>query len=588
MRNIHFDAVYHMPWLEYRHATPEGKVVLRLQTGRGDFSRIIAKVTSNYNYPDYFANAMQVEMQVAYRDEFHDWYECVFTPEDVRVKYLFILESDEQVFKLDAAGIHFGRDYYEDISESFAFAYAYAAPAMPEWAKGCVGYQIFPDRFRREGKNEPGLEPWTSDRVQNEFRYGGNLRGMIKAVPYLKELGVQMVYSTPMFLSDSSHRYNTFDYFQIDPLLGTEDDLRELCDELHKNGMKLIMDGVFNHSGVEFAPFKDAKEKGKGSKYYNWFFFDNTEECGYQTFGHWPYMPKLNLQNPDCADYFLRVGRYWIEKCHIDGWRLDVSPEVWPDFWRQYRKMIKAANPEGIMIAECWDDSREWLTQGDMFDATMHYVLSRNIWNRFCHHKISLAQFDACLNRSLMLYPERINQVLWTFLGSHDTARLRTRAGGDLCMLHAASFFQFTFPGSPIIYYGDELGMQGGDYPFCRFPMEWHNVEGNPTHAHYQKLAHLRAANPALRVGAFRTWQVEENGLYAYLRKSDDQQLLCLINTSLEPVTGMIRLPKEWADAKCLTDLYAHVPYPVQDGMLKVTLEVGEGAVLSLEDAAQA
>ena len=584
MRNIHFDAVYHMPWLEYRHATPEGKVVLRLQTGRGDFSRITAKVTSNYNYPDYFQNAMQVEMKVAYRDEFHDWYECVFTPEDVRVKYLFILESDEQVFKLDAAGLHFGRDYYEDISESFAFAYAYAAPAMPEWAKGCVGYQIFPDRFRREGENEPGLEPWTSDRVQNEFRYGGNLRGMIKAVPYLKELGVQMVYSTPMFLSDSSHRYNTFDYFLIDPLLGTEDDLRELCDELHKNGMKLIMDGVFNHSGIEFAPFKDAKEKGKDSKYYNWFFFDNTEECGYQTFGHWPYMPKLNLQNPDCADYFLRVGRYWIEKCHIDGWRLDVSPEVWPDFWRQYRKMIKTANPEGIMIAECWDDSREWLTQGDMFDATMHYVLSRNIWNRFCHHKISLSQFDACLNRSLMLYPERINQVLWTFLGSHDTARLRTRAGGDLRMLHAASFFQFTFPGAPIIYYGDELGMQGGDDPYCRFPMEWHNVEGNPTHAHYQKLAHLRAANPALRVGAFRTWQVEENGLYAYLRKSDDQQLLCLINTALEPVTGMIRLPENWVDAKQLTDLFADVPYAVQDGMLKVTLEVGEGAVLSLPE----
>jgi glycosidase len=245
--------------------------------------------------------------------------------------------------------------------------------------------------------------------------------------------------------------------------------------------------------------------------------------------------------------------------------------------------MIKTANPEGIMIAECWDDSREWLTQGDMFDATMHYVLSRNIWNRFCHHKISLEQFDSCLNRSLMLYPERINQVLWTFLGSHDTARLRTRAGGDLHMLHAASFFQFTFPGAPIIYYGDELGMQGGDDPYCRFPMEWHNVEGNVTHAHYRRLAHVRAQSSALRVGSFRTWQVEENGLYAYLRRSDDQLVLCLINTSLEPVSGIIRLPEEMTEAESLHDLYADVPYPVSDGMLKVRLAVGEGAILTVE-----
>ena len=123
-------------------------------------------------------------------------------------------------------------------------------------ARGCVGYQIFPDRFRREPvetDTEP-VEPWTSTRVQNQYRFGGNLRGILKAVPYLKDLGVKMIYTTPLFLSDSSHRYNTFDYFKIDPLLGTEDDLRALCDELHKNDMRIVLDGVFNHSGSSSRP----------------------------------------------------------------------------------------------------------------------------------------------------------------------------------------------------------------------------------------------------------------------------------------------------------------------------------------------
>lgn len=189
----------------------------------------------------------------------------IFAPRDLRIKYLFVMQSDELTFKLDATGLKAGADAEEDVSQAFAFAYAYPAAPMPEWARGCVGYQIFPDRFRREPvetDTEP-VEPWTSTRVQNQYRFGGNLRGILKAVPYLKDLGVKMIYTTPLFLSDSSHRYNTFDYFKIDPLLGTEDDLRALCDELHKNDMRIVLDGVFNHSGLQFAPFVDAMERAR-------------------------------------------------------------------------------------------------------------------------------------------------------------------------------------------------------------------------------------------------------------------------------------------------------------------------------------
>lgn len=580
MRNINFGSVYHMPWLEYRHALPDGKVCLRLQTGRGEFTAATARVTSNYAYPEFFRNAAVYPMTLAYRDEWHDWYEAVFTPDDRRMRYLFVMESDDQVFKLDASGLHAGRDYFEDASESFAFAYAYPAAPLPEWARGCVGYEIFPDRFRREGEGEIGLEPWHSDRVQNEFRFGGNLRGIIKAVPYLKELGVEMIYTTPLFLSDTSHRYNTFDYFQVDPLLGTEEELKELADTLHQNGMRLMLDGVFNHCGFHFAPFQDALKNGESSPYRNWFFFDNTEECGYQTFGHWSYMPKLNLNNPECADYFLEVGRYWLQACKIDGWRLDVSPEVWPDFWRQFRKMMIHENPQSLMVAECWDDSREWVTNGDMFHSTMHYVWSRDVWNRFCEHKISVHEFDAVLNRSLMLYPEHIQQGLWNFLDTHDTPRVRTRAGGDLRMQHAAAFFQFTSPGSPILYYGDELGMEGGGDPYCRFPMRWDDVENNQTLAHYQRLAQLRQTHPVLRLGNLRTWRVFDNGLYTYLRQLEQQQALCVLNTSIEPADALLPLPQAMAEMSVVTDLYSGQSFTVHSGCVQLKLTVGQGLIL--------
>lgn len=580
MRQLTLSAIAHQPWLEYRHAMPDGKVCLRLRTGKGDFTNVLARVTNQYELPDPFRMAENYPMQIAFRDEFFDYYEVTFHPPDPRLKYLFLLTSEEITLKLDGAGLHFGADAFENISEAFAFAYAYPADSMPEWARGCVGYQIFPDRFRREGEEEEGLEPWGSTRVQSEFRFGGNLRGIIEAVPYLKKLGVQMIYTTPLFLSDSAHRYNTFDYYKIDPLLGTEDDLKALCDELHKNDMRIVLDGVFNHCGVKFEPFIDAQEKGEASSYREWFLFDKRIPCGYHTFSHEPYMPKLNLRDEGCAGYFLEIGRYWMDRCGIDGWRLDVSPEVWPDFWRKFHAMMRQVNPDSLMIAECWDDSREWLTTGDMFDSTMHYVLSRNLWNRFCLRSISLAQFDWAVNRAAMLYPHRNQEVLWTFLGSHDTERFRTRAGGDERMLRAASFFQFTYLGGAIIYYGDELGMEGGADPDCRRPMRWDNVENNLMYRHYQKLAYVRSESEALRYGAFRTHTVLQNGLYAYQRVSEYQKLLLILNTSTSPARGRIELPEGMAGLAVVHDLYNDRCVPVVDGGVQVSLGVGEGMIL--------
>ena len=581
MKQLSLGSIYHMPWLEYRHATPDGEAVLRLRTGRGEFYRIVLRAANPYDCAEPNGGWREQEMSVAYRDDLFDFYEVAFRPDDPRFKYLFVLYADgDRVFKLDSTGLRAGADGFDDISESFAFAYAYPTDPMPEWARGAVGYQIFPDRFRREGGAEEGLEPWNSNRVSSEFRFGGNLSGIRAAIPYLKDLGVTMIYTTPIFISDSAHRYNTFDYYHIDPLLGTEADLKALCDELHQKGMRIVLDGVFNHSGLGFAPFMDAQEKGEASEYRDWFFFDNVESCGYRTFSHEPYMPKLNLRNEACADYFLKVGEYWLTQCGIDGWRLDVSPEVWPDFWRKYHAMMKRVNPDSLMVAECWDDSREWLTQGDMFDSTMHYVLSRNLWKRFCSHTISLDVFDAAVNNAAMLYPKRTQDVLWTFLGSHDTQRVLTRAGGDHRMLQGASFFQFTFMGAPIIYYGDELAMEGGCDPDNRRPMLWDRVENNPTHAHYQKLSTLRAQHEALRVGNFRTWLVQPNGLYAYERFTGNERLLCVLNTSTEEISAQVSLPEPMRGQAAVRDLYGDQAFPVWSGLVDIKLGAGEGLIL--------
>ena len=324
----------------------------------------------------------------------------------------------------------------------------------------------------------------------------------------------------------------------------------------------------------------DAREKGEASAYRDWFFFDDLEACGYRTFSHEPYMPKLNLQNEACAQYFLDVGEHWLREFGIDGWRLDVSPEVWPDFWRRYRAMMKRVNPDSLMIAECWDDGRQWLTQGDMFDSTMHYVLSRNIWKRFCGQQISLPSFDAAINAAAMSYPQRTQDVLWTFLGSHDTQRMLTRAGGDVRMLHGASFFQFTFLGAPIIYYGDELAMEGGADPDNRRSMRWQQVEGNPTRAHFQKLATLRAGQEALRVGAFRTWRAQADGVYAYERFTDEEHLLCVLNTGTQERTVQLPLPQWLAEQAAVYDLYSEQTWPVWRGLVELHLNAGEGMIL--------
>ena len=587
MRSVNLGAIYHQPWLEYRHALADGRVCVRIRTGRGDWEEVRLWASDMYGPGPSMARAQKLPMERIWRDENHDWFECIFLPSDPRIHYAFSLHREGFSLMVDQDGIYPATLWEPEDMVSFPFAFAYPEQKRPDWARGAVGYQIFPDRFLRApvpGAAAQALEPWDSTRYANEFRFGGNLKGIRQAIPYLKELGIGIVYMTPIFLSNTSHRYNTFDYYMVDPLLGTLKELRALSDELHAAGMRIVLDGVFNHSGTQFPPFVDALEKGPDSAYYDWFFFDKAKyACGYATFAHTPDMPKLNLKNESAAAYFIQVGRYWLKQAHVDGWRLDVSPEVWPDFWRTFRKAIHSENSEAILVAECWDDSRQWVTQGDMFDSTMHYVLSRAMWLYFAERKISLQEFDARVNKAMALYPHAVQEVLWNFLGSHDTPRFLTRAGGNENRLRAAVFFQMTQPGVPIIYYGDELGLAGGPDPDCRRPMPWSKTEGNTLLAYYKQLIRLRNSSEALRHGSFTTWLAGPGGLYAYLRKSETQEALVAFNTSDAALDGMLPLPESYRAREELKDQLSGEALSVSGGAVHAKLAPGQGIVILRE-----
>ena len=543
MHSIQPMAVQHRPFMEDRYTRQDGTVVVRLHTARGDFDRALARVASNYEPGEFEKKARSWPMTRMWQSADEDLWQLELQPEDPRLLYDFLLEGQRQTWQFDADGLG-------PVRSGTCFHYHHAWPhrALPEWAQGRVGYQIFPDRFRRGNAAEPGekLEPWQSRRVQNQYRFGGNIQGMIEAVPYLHDLGVTLVYMTPIFLSDTSHRYNTFDYYQVDPLLGTKEDLTRLAQALHERGMRLILDGVFNHCGLGFAPFKEALKNEK-SRYRDWFLFGDWP-CGYLTFGKdWAYMPKLNTENPEVIDYFCDVGEYWLREAGIDGWRLDVSPEVSSRFWRCFRERILRQNPEAIMVAECWDDSREWLCT-DLFDSTMNYVTAGHLWNAFADHTLSMRELDERLNADSMRYPDYVTNSLWTFLDSHDTPRIRTRCRTDRDM-RAAVFCQMTLPGVPIVYYGDELGMRGGMDPQCRRPMTWDQT-GNAWHRFYKDLIAIRNAHPALLRGDYRT--VQAGDCLAFERTCREETLLCLLNPTARTQAVRIPVPGETGSFKDL------------------------------------
>lgn len=432
----------------------------------------------------------------------------------------------------------------------------------PDWVKHAVFYQIFPDRFAQgqhphQSSWRGALESWHSPPTDQGYK-GGDLWGVLEKLDYLQDLGITALYFTPIFQSACNHRYHTHDYYQVDPLLGGNAAFHALRQATQERGIRLVLDGVFNHASRGFFYFNDILENGPHSPWLDWFkvkkwplsAYDGNYPANYESWVGNRALPQFNHDNPDVREYIMQVGEYWLRQ-GIDGWRLDVPFEVTtPGFWQEFRQRVKAINPEAYIVGEVWRDSRQWL-DGTQFDGVMNYLFTGptlafvggdridpavvELPDYDVYPSIDAAEYAAKMEALIALYPWEIELTQLNLLDSHDTPRALTVLGEDAPAFQLATLLMFTFPGAPCIYYGNEVGLSGAMDPDCRrvFPpeSEWNQA----MLTQHQALIALRDRFPALRTGDYRV--VEANGsLYAFTRSLGPAQLLIAVNVGREAI----------------------------------------------------
>jgi cyclomaltodextrinase / maltogenic alpha-amylase / neopullulanase len=423
------------------------------------------------------------------------------------------------------------------------------ATDRPDWVADAVFYQIFPDRFvdGDPTNNPPDTRPWGSPPTRDHFQ-GGDLAGVLQRLDYLAGLGITGLWLNPVFAAGTNHRYDTHDYLRIDPALGDEGLLKELVQEAHHHGIKVILDGVFNHCGDGFWAFQDLVANGTRSPYRDWFIATDlpvrADPPNYQTCGGAPYLPKLNTANPEVRRHLLEVATHWIEVADIDGWRLDVPWKVPGDFWDEFRAVVKDAKPDAYLVGEIWRDATPWL---DVFDGVMNYRL-RDLLLDYCLHDHLDAEDVAFEIRSILAALGDAAPVMLNLLGSHDTPRLLTLADGSLARTQLALTALFTLPGAPLIYYGDELPLEGDNDPDCRraMPADPH-AWLTPTREHCRQLVQIRDTHPALRRGSFEPL-LTLNGVLAYRRTLDGEDVVVVLNPRDQQRELTIPYPDGWPE----------------------------------------
>lgn len=500
------------------------------------------------------------------------------------LRYRFMLKDGGSFALYTPSGVHTDLpgvdDWFQlDLAELPVFA-------TPEWVKDAVVYQIFPERFANgDPTNDPLLTlNWGKAPTAGSF-FGGDFQGVIDNIPYLEALGITAIWFNPVFEAPSNHKYDTSDYLKIDPSLGSLDKFKEMVSRLHSAGIKVILDGVFNHTGYEFRAFQDIIKNGQASRYVDWYYVHDfpirrAPKPNYEAWWDLPDLPKLNMENSEVRRYILDVVLYWMD-LGVDGWRLDVPNEVEHSFWREFRSHVKGINSDAYIVGEIWHNGKPWL-EGDQFDAVMNYVFRDAVLDYFARRACAASAFVNKLESMRASYPHAASMALLNLLGSHDTERVLTAFHGNKEQMLPAIVFQMTYPGAPMVYYGDEIGMRGDKDPGCRGTMIWDkSKQDQGLHRLYQHLIRIRKGNVPLRRGNMRWLVVDDPTRTLAFSRAYDGEVAVVAACSGDAEVSLDLSLDRAEDGAAFVDVLTDRSYEVSGGRLRVCgLRSNEARVL--------
>ena len=623
-----------------RSLNADGTVTIRVRAYMGDVERVEVQLSGQPEgcYP----------MRRFDSDGTFDYYEAdVSVPE---FDYFFRLRDGDSEVLIDRRGPH--RDAPAEL-DLFSFSASEAAAfKTPDWIKQAVIYQIFPERFANGSvENDPDFSEWyyegltslpptgktneeyfhlvddwyevsglrespykTNGKPDWNSFYGGDIEGIRQNLDYLRDLGVTCIYFNPIFEAKSNHKYDAATYMKVDPHFGTNEEFKAFVRECHDNGIHVVIDLAFNHTGHTFWAFVDAREKGVGSEYWDWYEFKKWPVPGdrvnapynasdyYDCWWGFGQMPNLNFDlsraNPEeqhvvdiddarpnwpVVNHLLEVTEFWLAEMDVDGYRLDVAGDVPFWFWELFRKKVKETKPDAYIVGELWGESPQWVN-GRYYDAVMNYKFFRDPVMAFIGKgEMTAAEFDRALAPGRLIYPDEGVRAMMNLIDSHDTERFLTAVGRDIRRYKLAMLFSMTYVGAPTIYYGDEIAMEGGGDPDCRRPFHWKWPDEKKrveTHAFIRKLAELRREHICLALGSFETLLARDR-VYAYRRYSRHEQVFVMINAGDDDET--VSLPLD-SSITALEDVLKNRTIAVLPGdsanTVKVTLPAHSGAVL--------
>ncbi len=526
--------IYHRPESEYAYALDEHTLRIVLRVSAGDE---IEKAELLYNNKyDFTKRRSAAELKRYASDGVFSYFVADVSLSDVRFAYIFRLKSKGKTFYYSESGLSGEYDFSLAYYDFFQFPYINPSDVVKRvpWTESAVFYQIFIDRFRRGDfqKDDSYITQKWEEIPKAKSYAGGDLKGITEKLDYLLETGVNALYLTPVFSADSNHKYNVTSYSIVDPMFGTNDDLCDLLDAAHERNMKVVLDTVFNHCAVTHKYFADVLEKGKASRYHDWFMirgdFPDMERCNYERFADCKYMPKWNTNNPQVREYLIGIAVAYLQM-GFDGLRLDVADEVAHTFWRELRLAVKAVKKDALLIGEVWHENTHYL-RGDEFDGVMNYRVHKAFTDYFALRKITAQEAADRLNRILMQNFEQVNGMMLNFLDNHDTPRFLRFAGGEKERLLSALCALVTFPGMPCIFYGTELPLDGGGDPDCRRTFDWTFASQDGEYfKRYKEILALKREK-CLQAGSVQI--CAENGLLSIVRECGGERVAAKFNQS--------------------------------------------------------